>query len=109
WVKLLQGLPMTDALSHTYPTHVAALTERAAAALAKGGHEHLLIAAGKLEFPFEDDNPLPFRVNPQFKAWLPITQAPGSWLSVTPGEKPRLVYLQPRDYWHVVPETPNGY
>src|SRR3546814_10755046 len=46
---------------------------------------------------------------PQFKAWLPLTRNPGSWLVYTPGSKPRLVYLQPHDYWHVVPAAPAGY
>jgi Xaa-Pro dipeptidase len=38
-----------------------------------------------------------------------VTKAPGSWLVYTPGQKPKLVYLQPHDYWHVVPEAPAGY
>lgn len=100
---------MTAPLPQTYPTHIATLVKRADAALARSGHEHLLIAAGTLQFRFEDDNPYPFAVNPQFKAWLPVIQAPGSWLAYTPGNKPKLVYLQPRDYWHVVPQPPEGY
>src|SRR5690606_7434652 len=39
----------------------------------------------------------------------PLLRNPGSWLVVTPGTRPKLVYLQPRDYWHVVPEAPSGY
>ncbi len=38
-----------------------------------------------------------------------MTKAPGSWLIHTPGSKPKLVYLQPHDYWHVVPDAPAGY
>jgi Xaa-Pro dipeptidase len=38
-----------------------------------------------------------------------VTKAPGSWIVYTPGAKPKLVYLQPRDYWHVVPDAPAGY
>ena len=30
----------------------------------------------------------------------------GSWLVITPGQKPKLVFLQPFDYWHVVPSAP---
>ena len=33
----------------------------------------------------------------------------GSWLVATPGRRPKLIYLQPFDYWHVVPEAPSGY
>ena len=28
---------------------------------------------------------------------------------VTPGKRPTLLYLQPHDYWHVVPEAPDGH
>ena len=100
---------MTERLAQAYPAHVAIMIQRADSALAKSSCEHLLIAAGELEYRFEDDNAYPFAVNPQFKAWLPVTRAPGSWLCYTPGHKPKLVYLQPRDYWHVVPEAPDGY
>ena len=27
----------------------------------------------------------------------------------TPGKRPKLIYLQPHDYWHVVPDAPAGY
>ncbi len=48
-------------------------------------------------------------MNPWFKHWVPVTKAPGSWLVYTPGQRPKLVYLQPHDYWHVVPDAPAGY
>jgi Xaa-Pro dipeptidase len=55
-----------------------------------------------------DDRDYPYAVNPQFKAWLPLTRAPGSWL-VTPRAAATVIYLQPHDYWHVVPEAPSGW
>ena len=58
---------------------------------------------------FLDDQDFPFAVNPHFKHWLPLTDAPGSWIIHSPGSKPKLVFLQPRDYWHVVPQAPQGY
>jgi Xaa-Pro dipeptidase len=96
-------------LAQLYPAHLATLQQRAAAALERAGYDHLLIPAGTLRYRFLDDSPYPFAVNPQFKAWLPVTKAPGSWLSITPGRRPRLIYLQPHDYWHVVPAAPSGY
>src|SRR5579884_3048932 len=100
---------MSDLLAKLYPDHLRTLTARADAALARGGFDHLLIAAGVPRLQFLDDRPYPFAVNPHFKHWLPVTRAPGSWIAYTPGRKPKLVYLQPRDYWHVVPEAPAGY
>ena len=100
---------MSDLLAKLYPDHLRTLQSRADAALARGGFDHLVVAAGVLRDQFLDDRPYPFAVNPHFKHWLPVTKAPGSWIVYTPGAKPKLVYLQPRDYWHVVPEAPAGY
>ena len=100
---------MSDLLANLYPEHLRTLLTRADAALARGDFEHLLIAAGVLRYEFLDDHPHPFTVNPHFKHWLPVTKAPGSWIAYSPGRKPKLIYLQPHDYWHVVPEAPAGY
>lgn len=99
---------MTD-LAPLYARHLATLRERADQALARGGFDHLLVAAGQPGTKFLDDNHYPYAVNPPFKHWVPLTDAPGSWIAYTPGTKPKLVFLQPRDYWHVVPEAPAGY
>lgn len=100
---------MTDALAALYPQHLATLRERTDTALERAGFDHLVVPAGRPITKFLDDNDYPFAVNPHFKHWLPLVDAPGSWLVYTPGEKPKLVFLQPRDYWHVVPEAPMGY
>ncbi|HKE47448.1 MAG TPA: Xaa-Pro dipeptidase [Rhodanobacteraceae bacterium] len=92
-----------------YAEHLATLKSRADTALARAGREHLVVAAGTPRYEFLDDRPAAFVVNPWFKYWVPVTKAPGSWLVYTPGGKPRLVYLQPHDYWHVVPDAPAGY
>ena len=96
-------------LSSLYPQHLATLQARAAEALRRGGLDHLVIPSGSLHYQAFDDRDYPYAVNPQFKAWLPLTQAPGSWLVITPGQRPKLIFLQPHDYWHVVPEMPSGY
>jgi Xaa-Pro dipeptidase len=92
-----------------YRQHLDTLETRADAALARGGFDHLVVPSGSPHYQVFDDRDYPYAVNPQFKAWLPLTRNPGSWLVYTPGERPRLVYLQPLDYWHVVPEAPSGY
>ncbi len=99
---------MSD-LAKLYPEHLAELRRRADSALERSGFDHLLIAAGVLRYEFLDDHPHPFTPNPHFKQWVPVTKAPGSWIVHTPGAKPKLIYLQPRDYWHVVPEAPAGF
>ncbi|MDQ3160599.1 MAG: Xaa-Pro dipeptidase, partial [Pseudomonadota bacterium] len=97
------------ALASLYVQHIDVLQARAAVALQRGGFDHLLIPSGTLLYQVFDDRDYPYAVNPQFKAWLPVTRAPGSWLVITPGQRPKLLYMQPHDYWHVVPEVPTGY
>ncbi|HEY6942665.1 Xaa-Pro dipeptidase [Dokdonella sp.] len=92
-----------------YAEHLATLRAHADEALAREGFDHLVIAAGQPAMQFLDDRPYAFAVNPHFKHWLPATKAPGSWIVYTPGRRPKLVYLQPHDYWHVVPDAPAGY
>ena len=96
-------------LASLYPDHLGTLRERAQEALALAGFDHLLIAAGMPLRKFLDDQDQPFIVSPHFKHWLPLTDAPGSWIVYTPGSRPKLIFLQPRDYWHVVPDKPTGY
>lgn len=99
----------TTMLAQLYPDHLATMQRHGDTALARAGFDHLVVAAGTPAYQFLDDAPYPFFVNPQFKAWLPVTRAPGSWLVHTPGQRPKLIYLQPHDYWHVVPAAPSGY
>ncbi|MGY3039924.1 Xaa-Pro dipeptidase [Rhodanobacter sp. TND4EL1] len=100
---------MPDQLASLYPQHLATVIEHADRALERGGFDHLLIAAGMPAVKFLDDNHYPYAVSPAFKHWLPLTRAPGSWIAYTPGARPKLIFLQPRDYWHVVPDAPSGY
>lgn len=92
-----------------YGEHLDILQQRTRVALERGGFDHLVVPSGSLHYQLFDDRDYPYAVNPQFKAWLPLTRNPGSWLVATPGERPKLIYLQPRDYWHVVPEAPAGF
>ena len=100
---------MTASLADLYPAHLAELQRRSEAALARSGHDHLLIAAGVEKYQFLDDRPYPFVANPHFKAWLPLERHAGCWLRITPGQRPKLAYLQPDDFWHLPPSAPEGY
>ena len=92
-----------------YPQHLATLQARAEEALARSGHDHLLIPSGCRHYQLFDDRDYPFAVNPHFKHWLPLTTVTDSWLVYSPGQRPRVIYLQPHDYWHVVPAATNGW
>jgi Xaa-Pro dipeptidase len=92
-----------------YAAHLDELRRRADAALERGGFDHLVVPSGTSHYQVFDDRDYPYAVNPQFKAWVPLTRAPGSWIVYSPGRRPRLLFLQPRDYWHVVPQAPSGW
>ncbi|GAB2613589.1 Xaa-Pro dipeptidase [Novilysobacter erysipheiresistens] len=99
----------TQDLAQAYAHHVGEMQRRSTQALERGGFDRLVVPSGTLHYQLFDDRDYPYAVNPQFKAWAPLTRNPGSWVVHTPGEKPTLIYLQPFDYWHVVPEAPAGY
>lgn len=92
-----------------YADHLATMKRRADEALARGGFDHLVVPSGTQHWQVFDDRDYPYAVNPQFKAWLPLTRVPYSWLVHTPGQRPKVIFYQPFDYWHVVPDAPNGW
>ena len=97
------------ALGALYAEHLEAVTARHDRALEKAGASHAVIFSGSPKPAFLDDNYYPFKANPHFVSWAPLTNLPFSYIVYTPGETPRLIYFQPQDYWHVVPDAPSGY
>ena len=96
-------------LAALYPDHIRTLSERHDYALDNAGANHAVIFSGNPKTAFLDDRGYPFMANPHFISWAPLTSLPLSYIVYTPGEKPKLIYYQPRDYWHVVPGEPDGY
>jgi len=99
---------MSDKTDKLFPAHLAELRRRADAALETGGFEELVIYSGRPRYAFQDDRPYPFVVNPHFKHWVPITDAPDCFVAYAPGHRPRLCFHQPADYWHRPPALPAG-
>jgi Xaa-Pro dipeptidase len=96
-------------LPQLYADHVEMLLRRTSALLEETGYEQLLIASGRERHQFLDDRPFPFRANPHFLHWLPLEGHTDGWLVIRPGARPRLLYHQPRDYWHLPPSDPEGF
>jgi Xaa-Pro dipeptidase len=96
-------------LASEYGAHLAILDQRLDEALRATGFDGAVIFAGDERLVFRDDQTYPFRVEPYFKAWVPLTHAPGSFLRLVPGQRPMLVYKQVDDYWHEPPRDPDGY
>ncbi|MFW8590731.1 Xaa-Pro dipeptidase [Glaciecola sp. 2405UD65-10] len=95
--------------STLYSQHIDILQARTREALARESIDGLVIHSGQGKRLFLDDNNYPFKVNPQFKAWLPVIDNPNCWLVVNGVDKPKLVFYQPVDFWHVVPQTPTDF
>lgn len=96
-------------LGTLYGTHLDQIRARHDRALERAGGSHVVIYSGSPKRMFLDDNDYPFKANPHFVHWVPLTALPFSYIVYTPGEQPILVYYQPHDYWHVVPGAPEGY
>ncbi|MDH3439922.1 MAG: Xaa-Pro dipeptidase [Gammaproteobacteria bacterium] len=96
-------------LGALYAGHLETITARHDHALEQAGASHVIIYSGNPKVAFLDDNYYPFKANPHFVGWAPLTNLPFSYIVYTPGEKPVLLYFQPHDYWHVVPGAPDGY
>ncbi len=97
------------ALSALYAEHIEIIAARHDHALEEAGASHAVIYSGNPRIAFFDDYQMPFKPNPHFVNWAPLTRLPFSYIVYTPGETPLLIYFQPHDYWHVVPGTPDGY
>lgn len=91
-----------------YSAHFRTVHAMLDAAMAEQQLETLVIQAGNSHLAFQDDQTLPFRINPWF-AWLvPMPPAPGSLIELRSGSRPKLVFVAPEDYWHSAPVAPAG-
>jgi Xaa-Pro dipeptidase len=96
-------------LGALYGNHLASVKARHDHALERAGASHAVIYSGNPKLAFLDDHHYPFKANPHFVGWAPLTALPYSYIVYTPGKEPVLIYHQPHDYWHVVPGAPGGY
>ena len=99
----------TDRLRELYPGHIEIVKERHDRALERAGAGHAVIYSGAPLPVFLDDYNYPFKANPHFVGWLPLTNMPFCYLVYTPGERTVLVYYQEKDYWHLPPANPEGF
>jgi Xaa-Pro dipeptidase len=97
-----------SSIDQLYVPHLKALMLRTDKALAASGFDALVIRAGVPPVQFLDDQDYPFKVNPHFKAWVPIVDNPRSILIYVPGRKPTVLFYQPNDFWHKPGKLPVG-
>lgn len=91
-----------------YGDHLREVMSRADRALAATGFDGLIVGSGSQRYFYLDDSTYPFRPNPRYRAWLPDT-SPDCFVVYRPGNRPKLVFHQPDDYWYLPPALPEGY
>lgn len=96
-------------LADLYPAHLETVRKRYDDAMSRLGYDQVVIYAGSHHMIFLDDMPYPFKVNPLFKAWVPIVDNPHCFLVYRPGTKPAIIFWQPVDYWYKPAETPRDF
>jgi len=100
---------MTASYQSLYQAHIAELQQRTRRLLERENLDALVIHSGQTQRKFLDDIDYPFKVNPLFKAWLPVVDNPHCWLLVDGVNKPKLIFYRPKDFWHKVPDEPHDY
>ena len=91
-----------------YKAHLQTLMQRTERSLAAGGFDALVIHAGCPPIQFLDDQDYPYKVNPHFKAWVPIVDNPRCIVLIVPGARPKVLFYRPNDYWHKPARLPQA-
>jgi len=97
-----------SSVDQLYAAHLDLLMGRTDRALAATGFDALVVQAGRPPLQFLDDQDYPFKVNPQFKAWVPIVDNPRCILVYRPGLRPMVLFYQPNDFWHKPARLPTA-
>ncbi|MGH8221065.1 MAG: Xaa-Pro dipeptidase [Steroidobacteraceae bacterium] len=98
----------TPEFARLHAAHLDVLRARFDRALEECGYRAVLIYCGAPVPIFGDDQEHPFRVNPWFKAWVPLTQAPNCFVYYEPGRAPVLLFHRPVDFWYLPAELPRS-
>lgn len=90
---------MQDDFATLHRAHVNELQRRYARALTAHGYDAVVIHSGSPRLRTEyDDIYWPLRPTPEFQHWLPLAQ-PDCALLIRVGQRPRLVFAQPQNFW----------
>jgi Xaa-Pro dipeptidase len=102
------GFVSDSSVDQLYAAHLAVLMQRADRALGASGFDALVVHAGHPPLQFLDDQDYSYKVNPQFKAWVPIIDNPRSIVVYVPGVRPMVLFHRPNDYWHKPAKLPTA-
>jgi len=98
-----------EQLNTFFSQHINELNARAKTIMTRENIQTLIIHSGQAHRQFLDDMDYPFKVNPHFKHWVPVTDNPNCWIVIDGESKPKLIFYRPVDFWHKVPDEPNDF
>ena len=98
--------PMDSVMLPGYDKHIQTITARWHDALQAAGLDAAVIAAGTPRMYYQDDQAMLFRANPDFAQFVPTDACMDACLLLRRGQRPRLFFLAPEDYWHTPPAPP---
>ncbi|NVJ60092.1 MAG: Xaa-Pro dipeptidase [Gammaproteobacteria bacterium] len=99
---------MTKIVDHAFDEHFKTRLKQYQTLLKEHKYDYLVVPAGMPIRKYLDDMDYPFKVNPHFKALVPLTHNPHCQIIIPQSGKPTLLYYQPVDFWHTVPADPSG-
>jgi Xaa-Pro dipeptidase len=99
---------MAQSIEALFPAHFNTLLKRYQSLMAEHHYDYAVVPSGMPIRQYLDDMDYPFKPNPHFKALLPLTRHPHCHLVIPQSGKPKVIYYQPVDFWHSVPEDPSG-
>jgi Xaa-Pro dipeptidase len=97
-----------SSLDELYAPHLTTLMRRTDQSLSETGFDALVVHAGRPPIQFLDDQDYPYKVNPQFKVWVPVVDNPRCVLVYSPGRRPTVLFYQPDDFWHKPAKLPQA-
>ncbi|MFK7913748.1 MAG: Xaa-Pro dipeptidase [Pseudomonadales bacterium] len=102
-----EAISHADLFERDYPAHLKILGQRLEQQLEACHTDTLVLTAGAPANHLFDDQPTSFRANPHLRQWLPLDDCSDAALILEPGTKPRLLFVEPADYWHLVAPAPD--
>ncbi|MGM0704027.1 MAG: Xaa-Pro dipeptidase [Pseudomonadota bacterium] len=97
---------MTTDLDGLQARHLDALEAAYAATLQRNDLDGVLIYSGRPHRHFADDQEASFATFAHFLHWVPMPGLAHSWLLIRPGQRPRLYFHAPDDFWHLSAALP---
>ncbi|MCV2403640.1 Xaa-Pro dipeptidase [Marinomonas sp. C2222] len=95
-------------MTQGYQEHLAELSRRYQDAMTHFELDAIVLAAGKKNYYFNDDQSTPFRAYSGAQQWLPFTLESDTYLIIQADKKPTLIWSSNDDFWHAPNPVPNG-